>query len=180
MLWWTCGSLGNFLLNFEMALQTLATVADLKQDAVIYPVLFENHGCFIQWLASSDVFQNDPSGSETSLRPSRYVWAYGWHFSDSYIHCSYTSNSHNRRYSPPSAAHPSPPPTHPHHPPYPTHTNPPPYMCHLWYHIVTNFGGKKNWWIRAVGSLAEECWQIEVIGNVMELVKIGKIFGKLL
>ena len=27
-------------------------------------------------------FEIDPSGSETSLRPSKHVWAYGWHFLD--------------------------------------------------------------------------------------------------
>ena len=27
----------------------------------------------------------DPSDSETSLRPSRHVWAYGWHFLDSQL-----------------------------------------------------------------------------------------------
>ena len=25
----------------------------------------------------------DPIGSETSQRPSKYVWGYGWHFLDS-------------------------------------------------------------------------------------------------
>ena len=36
------------------------------------PGLNESHGCEIY-----------PSGSEKALRPSKHVWAYGWHLLDS-------------------------------------------------------------------------------------------------
>ena len=55
----------------------------------------------------SEIYSSD---SETSLRPSRHVWAYGWHFLDSQL---YSPNSLNAGYNPPLAAHPSLPPTHP-------------------------------------------------------------------
>ena len=44
------------------------------------------------------------------------------------------------------------------------------------YRSVNNFGSKKVWEIKTVGSLADNLWQIEVhlIGNVMEIVIIGK------
>ena len=62
-----------------------------------------------------------PSDSEMSPRPSKHVWAYGWHFLDSYIA---SPNSPNRGFNLPPAVHPPPPPT-----PSPSH--PPPIMCHL-------------------------------------------------
>ena len=48
------------------------------------------------------------------------------------------------------------------------------------YRTVKNFGSKKVWQIRTVGSLAENLWQNEVhfAGNVMEIVKIGKKLEK--
>ena len=43
-------------------------------------------------------------------KPSKHVWAYGWHFLDTYIA---STNNPNRGYNPPPAAHPPPPPTPP-------------------------------------------------------------------
>ena len=50
------------------------------------------------------------------------------------------------------------------------------------YHTVKNFGGKKLWRIRTVGSLVENLGKLKsiYIGNVMEIVKIGKKLGELL
>ena len=46
------------------------------------------------------------------------------------------------------------------------------------YRIVKNFGSKKVWRIRTVGSLAEKNFgklKSTCIGNVMDIVKIGKL-----
>ena len=51
------------------------------------------------------------------------------------------------------------------------------------YHVVKNFGGKKLGWIRTVRSLVEKNFgelKFICIGNVMEIVKIGKKLSKLL
>ena len=57
---------------------------------------------------------NSPQYSETSLRPSKHVWAYGWHFLNSYVA---NPNSSDKEFNLPPV-HPS-PTTHPtHHPPH--------------------------------------------------------------
>ena len=45
------------------------------------------------------------------------------------------------------------------------------------YRIVKTFGGKKGWRIRTIGSVAEKRYgelKSICIGNVMEIMKIGK------
>ena len=55
------------------------------------------HGCEIH---SSD--------REKSITPFEHIWAYGWHFWDSYIA---SPNSPNGWFNLPPASHPPPPPT---------------------------------------------------------------------
>ena len=62
--------------------------------------------------------------SETSLRPSRLVWAYDQHFLDSYLIQTVLEGITHLWL-----------PTYPHYPPHPLPpTCLPPYMCNLWYY----------------------------------------------
>ena len=65
----------------------------------------------------------DPSGSETSLRPSRHIWTYGWHM---HLGLIATPNTPNRGYNLPSATKPPLPPT-----PLPTACLPDNSVCFL-------------------------------------------------
>ena len=52
-----------------------------------------------------------PSSSEMSLRPSKYVWAYGWHFLDSWLIQTVLTESLTLLQMP-SPLPPTPPPSH--------------------------------------------------------------------
>ena len=66
-----------------------------------------------------------PSDSKTSLRPSKHVWAYGWHLLDLYVA---SSNIPNGGFNLPLAIQPPSPPA------LLLSACPPPITCYLWYY----------------------------------------------